>query len=899
MTIASDNWAADVVLTDGATLHVRAMRPDDAPALGRMFERLSAQSLYLRFFSTVSRSNATTLEMRHTPGVPYASMVALLGAEVVGAARYDVVTPGVAEIAFVVDDEHQGRGIATLLLEHLAVIARAHGVHSFAADTLPENAKMLNVFARAGWRRTSRFDRGTVRTHLDITPSAASDAVIAAREHTAEAASIARLLEPATVAVVGASTHPGKIGNAVVRNLLDFDFRGAVYAVNPSATAVEGLPTYASLDEVPGAVDLVIVVRPAAEVLDIVEQAARKGAKGLVVLASGFAEAGPDGRALQQALVAAARGNGMRVVGPNCLGVVNTVAGVRLDATFAPSLPVPGNVAFLSQSGGLGIEILSQASGRGLGVSQFVSVGNKCDVSGNDLLQFWEDDPATEVVLMYLESFGNPRKFARIARRISQRKPIIAVKSGRTPAGTRGATSHTAALAASDVAVDALFRQTGVVRVDTLEELLDTAQFLSAQPVPAGPRVAIIGNAGGPGILAADACVGAGLVVDPFSEATAAALRAAAPGASIANPIDLGAAATPAVFAAALPVVLAADEVDAVLVIYAPPVVTAPLDVARAVADSVAVTGNAKPVAACFLARAEVAEALRGDATRRSIPAFPFPETAARALGRAAELGAWRARAVGSVPVLDRVDADTARSLVIERLRDTPDGAWLEWSECAAVLGAFGLSVVESRTASGAKDAMRLSEELGFPVALKARATGVLHKSDVGGVALALDDPEAVETAYASMQRRIGDAMHGAIVQRMAGPGLEVIVGITQDALFGPLLLLGLGGVNAELLADRSLRVLPLTDVDAHELVRSLRSSPLLFGYRGAPPLDVDALEDLLHRVARLATEVPEITEMDLNPVVVHEHGVTVVDVRARCMPTAAVYPSDLRRMRD
>ncbi len=847
----------------------------------------------------MSRANATTLEMRHTEGVPHAAMVALLGQEIVAAARYDVVTPGAAEIAFVVADEHQGRGIATLLLEHLAAIARAHGVSSFVADTLPDNAKMLGVFARAGWRRTGRFDRGTVRTHLDITPSAAVDAAIAGREHTAEAASIARVLAPATVAVVGASAHEGKIGNAVVHNLLEFGFRGTVYPVNPTAPTVEGLACYPSLDAVPGPVDLVIVVRPPAEALGIVEQAARKQARGLVVIASGFAELGPEGRQVQHAVVAAARGNGMRVIGPNCLGVVNTVPEVRLDATFAPNLPVPGNVAFLSQSGGLGIELLSQAAGRGVGVSQFVSVGNKSDVSGNDLLQFWEDDAATDVVLLYLESFGNPRKFARLARRIARRKPIVAVKSGRTPAGTRGASSHTAALATSDVAVDALFRQAGVVRVDTLAELLDTAQLLASQPVPEGPRVAIVGNAGGPGILAADAAVGAGLTVDPFSDATAAAVRAAAPGASTGNPIDLGAAATPDVYAGVLPAVLAADEIDAVLVIYAPPVVTAPVDVARAVTTAVAGATAAKPVAACFLGRAEVADVLRGEGAGRPIPTFPFPETAARALGRAAQLGAWRARPVGEVPVLAEIDADAARTVVVERLHDNPDGAWLDWQECAGVLGAFGLDVVGHRTVHDAPAAARAAAELGFPVALKVSAAGIVHKSDVGGVQLHLEREADVEAAYTAMQERVGGAMTGAVVQRMAAPGLEVIVGITQDALFGALLLFGLGGVNAELLADRSLRILPLTDVDAHELVRSLHSSPLLFGYRGAPALDVDALESLLLRVARLATEVPEITEMDLNPVMVHERGVTIVDVRARCMPTAPAYPSDLRRMRD
>ena len=517
-----------------------------------MYDRLSSDSVYYRFFSPVPRATATSLELNGLGEAGHVARVAVLSDDIVAAARYDVVKPGVAEVAFVVADEHQRRGVGTLLLEHLAVIARSQGVHTFAADTLPDNAKMLGMFAAAGWARDCHFDGGTVRTQFSIVPSAESTAAIADREHVAEAASMARLLAPRSVAVIGASRESGKIGNAVMQNLVDSGFGGAVYPVNPNAASVAGLPAYASVIDILEPVDLAVVVRPANDVLDVVDECARKKVHTLVILSSGFAEMGDEGAVLQRSIVAKARANGMRVVGPNCLGIANTAPSVRLNATFAPNRPVQGCVAFLSQSGGLGIELLSQATSRGIGISQFVSVGNKSDVSGNDLLQFWEDDPQTGVILLYLESFGNPRKFARIARRISRRKPIVVVKSGRTAAGNRAASSHTAALASSDVAVDALFRQAGVIRVDTLEELLDTAQMLANQPVPRGSRVAIISNAGGPGILAADACAGAGLQVEELSANTRATWRTiVAPGPDVQNPIDLGAAASADLFAGA------------------------------------------------------------------------------------------------------------------------------------------------------------------------------------------------------------------------------------------------------------------------------------------------------------------------------------------------------------
>jgi acetate---CoA ligase (ADP-forming) len=894
-------WESDVVLADGGTARIRPCRPDDEPALLALYERLSDESIYLRFFSPVPRPTAVQLE--RITSIDYVDrmvLVAVLGGDMVAVARYDRVGPDEAEVAFAVADDQQRRGLATLLLEHLAGIARAHGIRTFSADTLPGNSKMLNVFTDAGWEATTRFDQGTVRVEFAIAPTKTSVGVVEARESHAESASIARLLAPRSIAVVGASRTPGKIGHELFRNLLAYGFEGPVYPVHPTSVSIAGVRAYASLSEVPDAVDLAIVVVAAPEVPGVVRECAEKGVRGLVIISAGFAEAGAAGKDAERKLVALARGNGMRIVGPNCLGIVNTASTVRMNATFAPARPVAGNVAFLSQSGGLGIELMSRAGELGIGISQFVSVGNKADVSGNDLLQYWADDTQTEVILLYLESFGNPTKFVRLARNLARTKPIVAVKSGRTAAGSRAASSHTAALAAADVAVDALFRQAGVIRVDTLDELLSTAMVLAHQPLPSGRRVAIVSNAGGPGILAADACVGAGLEVVELDAATQTALREiASSGASVRNPVDLVAGATAGQFEAALRITLADGTVDAVLAIFVPPLVTRAEDVARAIANA-AEPEQDKPIVACFLGHSGVPDLLRGADGRRTIPSFAFPESAAHALGRVADLADWRRRPPGSVPVLAGVDPPGARSIIQAALDATTRarGSWLDANDTAAVLGRFGIPVVAYRTATDAAQAAVAARELGYPVALKASAPGLVHKSDVGGVALDLRDEKSVVDAYDAMSRSVGPAMTGALVQPMVAEGVELILGITHDPTFGPLVLFGLGGVTAELLADRALRLVPVTDEDAHQLVRSLRGSQLLFGYRGRPAVNVDALEDLILRVGALADAFPEIVEMDLNPVVASADGVVVIDAKIRVAAPGARVPPDLRRMR-
>ena len=892
-------WAADVVSADGRTVRIRPIRAHDSEKVLQLYERLSPESMYLRFFSPVPAEMARRTErLTQVDQDEHVVIVAELGDDLVAMARYDRQLPGdTAEVAFVVDDDHQSRGLGTLLLEHLAAIGRDQGIRRFIATTLPQNHRMLDVFRDAGYEVTSQFEQGAIDVSFAIEPTGASLAAQLEREHHAESRSIAELLAPSSIAVIGASRRPRTIGHEVLRNLLQGGFNGPTYPVNPNARAVAGVRAYPTITDVPDAVDLAVVTVPATEVPEAVRQCAAKGVRGLVIISAGFAELGRDRADAEHKLVEFARRNGMRVVGPNCMGIINTNSAVSMNATFAPFVPTPGRIAFSSQSGALGIELLGRVAELGLGISTFVSVGNKADVSGNDLLQYWEEDADTDVILLYLESFGNPRKFARLARRVSRRKPIVAVKSGRTRAGTRAAGSHTAALASSDVAVDALFRQAGVTRVDTLEELFDVAQVLAHQPVPLGPRVAIVSNGGGPGILAADACAGAGLEVPELSAVTQARLRDfASPDAGVRNPIDLVASATATTYERALRTVLRDDEVDAVIVIFVPPLVTQPDDVARAIRTAAGDAGP-KPIVACFLGSHGIPDALRSiQPDERSIPSFAFPESAAAALGHAAGYGAWRRRPEGAVPDFPE-NAERARAIVSERV-GSPDGVWLDGDVAQSLCDCFGLPTVRTMQVATASDAVDAAEELGYPVALKAASGEIVHKTDVGAVNLNLPSAAEVREAFTSMQERLGDDMGGAIVQPMVGTGVEAIVGVTRDPLFGSLVVLGMGGTAAELVRDTALRILPITDLDAREMVRSLRTSPLLFGYRGSPPADVEALERLLLRVGRLADELPEVAEMDCNPVIVSPDAVTIVDVKIRLVPLPPSPLPGVRRMR-
>jgi acetyl coenzyme A synthetase (ADP forming)-like protein len=889
------HWESDVVLVDGGTVHVRPIRDDDGSALIAFHEGLSAETVYSRFFSAKPRLSAAEVEhFTHVDHDARVAFVAELGDRIIGVARYDrTAREREAEVAFVVADEHQGRGIGTVLLEHLASAAREQGINRFVAETLPHNRQMLEVFQVAGFDEKARYADGVVHVELAIEPTEKARAAMEAREHRAEARSVARLLTPRSVAVIGASRKPATVGHQVLRNLLAGGFVGPVYPVNPGAPHVASVRAYPTVLDVPDAVDLAVVAVPAAAVLDVIEQCGRKGIAGLVVLTAGFDEVA-GGAVTQAALRDRAHHHGMRLVGPNCIGVANTAIG--LNATFSPYAPKPGRIGMQSQSGALGIAVLERSARIGLGVSSFVSVGNKADVSGNDLLQYWEDDPATDVVLLYLESFGNPRKFSRIARRVSRRKPIVAVKSGRSTAGVRAASSHTAAMASPDVAVDALFRQAGVIRVDTLDEMFDMALLLGSGPLPNGRAVAIVSNSGGPGILATDACDGVGLTVPELTPETQALLRQVVDlNGAVANPIDLVASATPEIYEQALRLTLADERVDAALVICTPTFAARPAGVAdvlrRVAAD------QDKPILGCFLAAPEISPLLGGNETGAQVPTYASPEPAARALARAAAYAEWRRRPPGAVPELDGFDPDRAHAIVEAFLTEASDGGWLPAERVDELLDAAGIPLVRTVSVGSAEQAGQAAAAVGLSVALKAVGPDLVHKSDVGGVQLDLRSRADVEDAYRDMASRLGERMTGAVVQQMARPGVETIVGVVQDPLFGPLVMFGLGGVATELLGDRAFRILPLTDLDATELVRSLRASPLLFGYRGSAPVAVGALEQILQRVARLAERVAEIRELDLNPVIVSDAGAVAVDCRIQVAPVPPGPPTDTRRM--
>jgi acetyl coenzyme A synthetase (ADP forming)-like protein len=889
-------WAIDAVLADGGTVHVRPIRPDDAGAHRAFFASQSAESVYFRFFGP--RSALTDREVTHFTTVDYVdrmAFVAFLREDMIGIGRYERLAGGdEAEVAFAVADEHQGRGLATLLLEYLATYASASGITRFAADTLIGNWRMLEVFQAAGFHREQRsIEHGVVHLAFDIEPTGDSLAAGERRAWTAGVHSVARILQPQSVAVIGAGRNPNGIGHSVVRNLVDGGFKGAIHPVNPNVGELLGLTCSPDVEAIEGPVDLAVLAIPAGQCIEAVDACGRKGVRGLVVISSGFAEVGAEGAALQRELILRAHRGGMRVVGPNCFGVINTAPEVCLNATFASRSPIHGGLAFASQSGALGIAILEQSLTSGLGLSSFVSMGNKGDVSSNDLLRYWNQDGQTRAVLLYLESFGNPRAFARVAPVVSRTTPIVVVKSGRSSAGTRAAASHTAALASPDTVVDALFRQAGVIRVDTLEELLDCGQLLASQPAIAGHRLAIVGNAGGAAVLAADACEAAGLSVPEFDAATQAAIRAiAGPNAGVSNPVDLGAGATPQLFGEALHAALGSPAIDGAVVILAPVATAGAEDVAQAVA---ATDAGARPIVFVHLGNSSAPAAL--SAGIRTIPSYAFPERAVRALGRIAEHSSWKTRPIGQVPQMDGVDARVAHAIVKAFLADSAEGGWLSPDEAVAMLRAFGIATPGEIAVASAAEATSAAQQLGGPVALKAVGKTILHKSDVGGVRLDLGSAGDVAHAYTQMSRRLGAAMEGAIVQSMLR-GVELIAGVITDPLFGPVVMFGSGGTAVELFADRVLRILPLTDQDAHEMVRGIRGAPLLFGHRGAPACDVPAVEDVLLRVARMADEVPQLAEMDLNPLIATPGSTVAVDVRIRLAPWRRHAETEVRRLR-
>ena len=895
-------WAKDVILSDGSTARVRPLTADDAKAVSELHSRLSAESVRLRYFGPhpeLSEDELTRLVAQG--GQQHLALAAERSGQLVGLAQYDRL-PGsdVAEVAFVVDDPYQGLGIGTLLLEYLASEGRRFGLKRFRAEVLLENTQMTKVFRDAGFTESSKLEAGEMTVLMDISPTRDALAALYERDRLAAARSIKRLLEPRSVAVIGASRTPGTVGHELVRNLVNGGFQGPVYPINPSATHVASLPCFPNIEAVPGPVDMAVVAVPARGVPEVVEACGRKGVGSLVVVSSHFAE---DGMVdLEREVARLAHSYGMRMVGPNCFGVLNTAPEVSMNATFAKDTPTAGSLGFASQSGGLGIALLADAKRRGIGLSSFVSMGNKADVSGNDLLSWWSEDGATQVGLLYLESFGNPRKFARLARQLSRKKPVIAVKGGRSAVGRRAASSHTAALASSSEAVSALFHQTGVIGVDTIEDMFDVAQVVGSQPLGHGLRVGVLSNVGGPGVQAVDACDANGLQVPEFSQDLQRKIAELCPrNGGTSNPIDLGAEANAPMYESVLELLLRSGEVDAVVVNFTPPLVNRRTDdVAAAIGAAVgkaADAGDARPVVASLLGAEESGrEVLR--AGRYPVPSFTYPETAVRGLAHALRYSVWRQRPAGTTPVLHDVDVNEAR----RRLPRAQDGGlaagWVGGSAAMDVLAAFGVPVARTVEAYSAEAAGKLAEDIGGPIALK--VLGPLHKSEGGGVHLGLTGQEEVAAAYEAMKDTFGAEMTGALLQPMApAGGVEVIVGALQDPSFGPLVVFGLGGVAVEVLGDHVTRLAPLTDLDAEEMVNGLHGSALLTGYRGRPAVDMKALVQVLHRVSRLAEDLPEIAELDCNPVICGPGGVVVVDARLRVDPALRdVLDEDTRHLR-
>ena len=885
------------MLRDGSTVHVRPVRRGDREALRKFLERLSPDSRSLRFFSLGVNLDAAADWAADVDYELRFGLVALGGTRqaIVGHATWSRTDPDDdrAEVAFEVADAYQGNGLGTILLAHLAEAAQERGVSLFEAEVLPHNHRMAEVFRESGFAVRTRSGPDVLGVEF---PTEMSDDALERfddRDRTAAAAAVSKFLRPASVAVIGASRERGTVGGELFHNLIATAFEGPVYPVNPRARVVQSVPAFASVRDVLAEVGLAIVAVPAPLVADVARQCAGKGVDALLVISAGFAETGEEGRARQEELVSICREAGMRLIGPNCLGVLNTSPDVRLDAMFGPLFPPHGNVGFLSQSGALGLAVIDYAQELGLGLSSFVSVGNKADISGNDLIQYWESDPETEVILLYLESFGNPRKFARIAPRVAREKPIVAVKSGRSAAGARATSSHTGALiSASDVTVDSLFRQAGVIRTDTLAELFDVARVLANQPLPRGRRVAIVTNAGGPGILCADTCESRGLEVPelppPVREELASFLPAEA---SLANPLDMIATAPATHYRQALEVLARHECADAIVAIFIPPLATRSEDVALALRSAVDAFERPLPVVSVFMSSEGKPPGLASE--QGAIPAFAFPEDAARALARTVEYGVWRDSPEGRIPRFDDARLEEAGAVIASALGRGAE--WLAPEEVERLLDCYGLALVESATVAGVEEAARAAGELGGPVALKAVAPSILHKTELGAVAVDLPGPEAVREAAARMSARLAAAGHeptGFLVQRMAPAGVEMLVGVAHDRHFGPVIACGAGGVTAEVMKDVAVRITPLTDRDAHAMVTALRSFPLLEGFRGAPRVDVAALEDVLLRVGAMVEAHPEVAEMDCNPVVVSTEGAVIVDARVRVEAVAPEGPS-------
>ncbi|WP_146925244.1 GNAT family N-acetyltransferase [Cellulomonas xylanilytica] len=878
-------WEADVVLHDGSTTHVRPLRPDDADALQAFHVGQSERSTYLRFFAPLERLSER--DLARLVNVDHVDRVALVAVssgdvstdpggadQIIGVARYDRIGSDEAEVAFNIADAHQGRGLGSVLLEHLAAAARERGVRRFVAEVLPQNGRMIAVFKQAGYEVRQRTEDGIVAVGFDIDPTDRSLAVMADREHRAEALSMRGVLHASSVVVVGPGTQTwetlaGRLASRVLADLLVGDPSVVVHAVGVPGDPP--LPLHARLADVPGPVELAVVAVPAGAAADVARELARLGVRGIVLLSAGFAEDGPDGLDRQRAVLRAAHGAGMRVVGPSSYGIVSTREGdLQLNASLAQSPPVPGRVGLFCQSAPLSVALLAGVRRRGIGVSQFVSAGHRADVSGNDLMQFWADDDRTDVVGLYLESLGNPRKFSRVARRLSLIKPVIVVTAGRSgqvvPPGHAVRPTHAPPRTLAEV-----LRQSGVVRVENTHQLLDVAQVLAHQPLPTGRRTAILASSASVAALVAEAVAAAGLVVSGHVQLLAEDA-----------PPDRVRAAVGALY----------DDPDSdVVVVVRIPTVGGPDTVLQDTVAERAARSRRTTVACIYDLHGVTPEltARDDDGKEWTVPAYSTPEDAALALGHAARYARWRDGDRGQPLHPEGAETRAARRLVAGWLDAEASGdaaVGLDRDRTAALLATVGVAVVPSTRVHDADEAVAAAERIGWPVALKTTVPALRHRADLGGVRLDVADEAELRADVAQVLAlaaglEAADGEEPLEVQAMAPHGSACVVRSVEDPLFGPIISFGLAGDASDLLGDIAYGVPPLTDVDVSELVRTARAAPRLFGYRGLPALDVAALEDLIARVSVLADDLPELRSLELNPVVVSEHGLAVLGARA------------------
>jgi acetyl coenzyme A synthetase (ADP forming)-like protein len=886
-----EKFEGDVALKDGSLVHVRRATADDSPRLAEFLEGISASTLSSRFQGGVRRLQEQLDEI--TPSSTRFTLVAEREHRIIAEADYVPAESSAADAGVLVTDTFHRKGLGTILLAQLSQAAADSGITRFTITTPATAHYRLNFVEEMGYPVHVGTAPGFVRVTFPTSMTPTGLRAFERGEAVASATAVSRFLNAKSVAVIGASRDKSSIGGALFANIMEGGFKGPVYPVNREATYVQSVTAYKSVLDCPGKVDLAFVVVPARFVSATVRECAAKGVPAIVVIASGFAEVSGDGHALQEELVQICTEAGIRLIGPNCMGIVNTDPAVGLNGQFAPVKPTLGRIGFESQSGALGYAIIDHANNLGLGLSSFVSVGNKADISGNDLIQYWEDDRNTDLILMHIESFGNPRKFARLAHRIARKKPIVAVKSGRSASGFRATQSHTGALvAASDVTVDALFRQSGVIRTDTLEEMFDVAAFLATQPVPRGPRVAIVTNAGGPGILAADACEGLGLTVPELAEGTKRELRSfLLPIAGTRNPVDMTSVASASDYARVISTVSQDPNVDALIVIFIPPIAVRTEDVSSAILQVSERLEGRIPVVATFMAAKGVTGQLSGEKVK--IPAYPFPESAARVLSRTVQYGRWLAEPRGRAVHFVDIRKLEAASIVSGAL--AAGKGWLTPGETDSLLSCYGIRIAKSSNARTPEEAEAAAGTFGGKVVLKAVAPSVIHKTEVGGVSVGLSPDQVAQAAVGMRERLRGKGIEDAsfLVQEMIPDAAEMFVGVTNDANFGPLLACGAGGALVELIRDVTVKLTPLTDRDAHQMVRSLKTFPLLEGYRGGQARDVKALEDVILRLSELVEDLPEVDELDLNPVMVlsANKGAVVVDARVHVIQGAPGLP--------